>query len=228
MKRYACLAALLALAACESPAEPPVPATRPQLALLTSLPIVFAEGFSLETQRNELLAALEKEYEVMPVDGPEQLRPGGVLLAIQPQALTAERLVALDAWVRRGGRLVLLADPSLLWESELPLGDRFRPPYAYPDTGLLRHWGLTLGQEGVPAAEIVTHDLGNGISAEASSFGTLATSSRDCRLSHARTVARCRLGRGQVTVVADADFAMRQAVPGNQQAVVRLVGELSR
>ena len=59
--------------------------------------------------------------------------PGGLLLAAQPQALTAERLVALDDWVRAGGRLVLLADPSLRWESSRPLGDRFRPPYAFPD-----------------------------------------------------------------------------------------------
>jgi hypothetical protein len=69
-----------------------------------------------------------------------------LLLAAQPQALTAERLVALDKWVRDGGRLVLLADPLLRFDSSRPLGDRFRPPLRYPDTGLLAHWGLAAGR----------------------------------------------------------------------------------
>ena len=79
-----------------------------------------------------------------PVDLPSRLPDGALLLAAQPRALPAEELVALDAWVRRGGRLVLLADPLLEWPSELPLGDPRRPPLAFPDTGLLKHWGLRL------------------------------------------------------------------------------------
>ena len=67
-----------------------------------------------------------------------------MLLAAQPRALPAEELVALDAWVRRGGRLLLLADPMLEWPSERPLGDRLRPPALFADTGLLQHWGLRL------------------------------------------------------------------------------------
>ena len=31
----------------------------------------------------------------------------------QPLAQTAENLVTLDTWVRRGGRVLLLADPLL-------------------------------------------------------------------------------------------------------------------
>ena len=62
----------------------------------------------------------------------------------QPQAQPAEALVELDAWVRRGGRVLLLADPALEWPSERPLGDLLRPPAAFADTGLLGHWGLTL------------------------------------------------------------------------------------
>lgn len=223
------LAAMAGLAGCEQ--EPPTAGAgepKPELALLTTLPIVFGESFGLEAERNPLLAALEERYEVVPVDGPEQLKPGGTLLAVQPQALTAERLVALDRWVREGGRLVLLADPSLRWESSRPLGDRFRPPYAYPDTGLLRHWGLTLEPEGEPAAEAVPHDLGGGAVATGSSFGRLASTSPSCTLTAQRGAARCRIGRGQVTVVADADFALDPEQPEHQRAVVTLVGEVAR
>jgi hypothetical protein len=124
--------------------------------------------------------------------------------------------------------MVLLADPSLTWESSRPLGDRFRPPYEYPDTGLLRHWGLTLEREAAPFAESVPHDLGSGVIVEASSFGRLASAGNACRLSQGGQVARCRIGRGRLTVVADADFAMNEAIPGNQGAVAKLVGELSR
>ena len=61
-----------------------------------------------------------------------------------PLAQTAENLVALDAWVRGGGRVLLLADPMLEWPSKRPLGDPLRPPPMFMDTGLLAHWGLRL------------------------------------------------------------------------------------
>ena len=62
----------------------------------------------------------------------------------QPNAQTAENLVALDAWVRRGGRVLLLADPLLEWPNQRALGDPLRPPVMFADTGLLGHWGLRL------------------------------------------------------------------------------------
>ena len=45
-----------------------------------------------------------------------------------PLAQPAEDLVALDDWVRGGGRVLLLADPMLEWPSKRPLGDPLRPP----------------------------------------------------------------------------------------------------
>ena len=60
----------------------------------------------------------------------------------QPLAQPAEDLVALDDWVRGGGRVLLLADPMLEWPSKRPLGDPLRPPPMFMDTGLLAHWGL--------------------------------------------------------------------------------------
>ena len=195
--------AWLALAGC-SPHAPAAPAEKPEVALLTSLPIIFSEQFTLDAPANPLRQALEQEVRLVPVDGPEQLVPKQQLLAIQPQALTAERLVALDRWVRGGGRLVLLADPRLEWESSRPLGDKFRPPFEFPDTGLLAHWGLTLaaGEEGPAPAQV------GGTAVTVVSPGVFTARGKDCRVADGGLVATCRLGKGQAIVVADADWVM--------------------
>lgn len=217
----------LALTGCRDQTAPPPVADKPDLALLTSLPIVFGETFTLDAPRHPLLGALEKRFTVASVDGPEQLKGQGLLLAIQPQALTAERLVALDQWVRGGGRLVLLADPFLSFESSRPLGDRFRPPLRYPDTGLLAHWGLTLESDVDNRLESVETDLGRGIRLKSGGLGSLTRSGGDCTLSRSRAVARCRIGKGYATIVADADFAL-SPLPAEHEVAVALLAELAR
>lgn len=226
MRRWRLALLVAALGACQ--AETKEPEQRPEVALLTSLPILFGEGFGLDTARSALLDELERGFAVMPVDGPEQLPQGGVLLAVQPQALTAERLVALDRWVRNGGRMLLLADAFLTFESSRPLGDRFRPPLRYPDTGLLAHWGLKLEDRSDVGGEAVDTDLGRGIRVTARGLGSLTRAGGDCTLSPTRAVARCRIGKGYVTVLADADVAMADDPDrGGQKAVTALLGELT-
>lgn len=201
------------------------PTAKRDLALLSSLPIAFGESFGLDTPRNPLLDELEGRFTVTPIDGPEQLPREGLLLAVQPQAMTAERLVALDRWVRDGGRLVLMSDPVLRFESERPLGDRFRPPLRYPDTGLLAHWGLRL-DSGIDS-EATQTDLGRGIKVDAAGFGSFTRAGGNCTLSPSRAAARCRIGKGYATLVADADFALSPE-PEQRAAVLRLLGELAR
>src|SRR6476646_2804364 len=102
----------------------------PTSLLLTSLPLVFSENFSLQDGGSPALEALETRYRVIPIsvtDGAE-LAKGRLLLMAQPRAQTAENLVVLDQWVRLGGRVLILADPMLEWPSGLPLGDALRPP----------------------------------------------------------------------------------------------------
>lgn len=199
-------------------------AGKPELALLTGLPLVFGESFTLETTRSPVLAGLEEHYRVRLVDGPEQLEPGELLLAAQPRALTAERLVQLDEWVRGGGRLLLLADPRLTWPSDLPLGDRQRPPYSFADTGLLAHWGLTLEAPAPGTSARVTFTLG-GRAVASDSPGRLTSSGRDCRVAVDGRSAQCRLGKGWGRVVADADF-LREA--GGPEAVTAALEQLGR
>jgi hypothetical protein len=125
---------------------------RPPLMLLTTLPLVFPEEFSLQSGGSKALTALETRYRVVPIGTTDSatLRQGRLLLLAHPLAQPAEALVDLDRWVRDGGRVLLLADPRLEWPSKLPLGDKLRPPPAFADTGLLAHWGLQLGASGDP------------------------------------------------------------------------------
>jgi len=222
-------AALLAIAGCKPDApEPSAPprdaADRPTLLLLTSLPLVFGESFSLEGMGSPALKALETRYRVRPVatTDAKTLSQARVLLMAHPLAQPAEALVDLDRWVRGGGRLLLLADPALDWHSDLPLGDSRRAPPAFADTGLLSHWGLRLDapdERGPMQRRVGGHEI------LTVSPGTLTGR---CAITRDRAVARCRIGQGQVTVVADADFLNVEDLDGPiEQNLGAMLAELA-
>jgi hypothetical protein len=199
------MAASLALARYwRSPAHlPPRPASaRPTLLLLTSLPLIFAEDFSLKNDRSDAFKRLRTRYRVVPISVTDRadLAKGRLLLMAQPQAQTAENLVTLDDWVRGGGRVLLLADPMLEWPSERPLGDPLRPLPMFADTGLLGHWGLRLD---APDARRPEKRKLTGFDVTAVSAGQLFG---NCQISPDRFVADCHIGKGTAIVVADADF----------------------
>ncbi len=198
---------------------------RPALLLLTSLPLMFGEHFSLEGGGSDALTALEKHYRVLPISvtDPAELRRGRLLLMAHPPAQTADDLVALDKWVRDGGRVLLLADPMLEWPSERPLGDPLRPSPMFADNGLLAHWGLRLDmpEERGP----MSRQLG-GREVLTASPGSLHGT---CEVSDDRLVAHCRIGKGAATIVADADFLNLRNLDGpTQNNLDALVGELAR
>ena len=188
------------------PGQAPLPARpaaqRPTLLLLTSLPLMFGESFSMQQAGSPALAALERRYRVVPISvtAASELAKGRLLLMAQPRAQPAEDLVALDNWVRGGGRLLLLADPMLEWPSELPLGDPLRPPPMFMDTGLLAHWGLRLDapdERGVAMRELRSSTVATVSPGQL--FG-------GCRIAHGRLVADCLVGKGRAIVLADADL----------------------
>jgi hypothetical protein len=208
-------------------AERPV-AERPPLMLLTALPLMFGEGFSLESGGSKALTALESRYRVLPIStsSAAELAKGKLLLMAQPLAQTPENLVALDEWVRRGGRVLLLADPRLEWPSERPLGDRLRPPLMFMDTGLLAHWGVRLDapeERGAVGRKIGSYDV------VAVSPGSLEGK---CKISQDRLVAHCAVGRGQATIIADADLIgtehLGDAAGANLDAVLSELAKLER
>ena len=136
-----------------------------------------------------------------------------------PLAQPAEDLVALDRWVRSGGRVLLLADPMLEWPNPRPLGDPLRPPPMFMDTGLLAHWGLRLDapdERGAKAEKLGGYDVLTV--SPGSLFG-------GCAISADRLVAHCRIGKGAATIVADADLLDAQDLGG--KAAHNLDGLLS-
>jgi hypothetical protein len=217
-------AAGLAYVAEREQAPPPAASAKPALMLLTTLPLVFGEQFGLEGGGSPALKALETRYKVNSVGVADSatLKQGRLLLMAHPLAQPAEALVDLDRWVRSGGRLLLLADPLLEWPSERPLGDTLRPPPAFADTGLLRHWGLRLDapEERGP----MSRRLG-GFEVLTNSPGALAGR---CPVSRDRLVARCRIGKGEATIVADADFLNVEDLDGpTDKNLDALLAELS-
>lgn len=219
MSRARALAALLLLAAPASCREAQPAAPKPTLHLLTSLPLLFGEGFALDAERPVVTAYLERSYRLAPVDLPSQLPAGATLLAVQPRALPPGELVALDQWVRGGGRLLLLADPFLEWPSGRPLGDRLRPPILFADTGLLGHWGLRLDSPDKRGPVAV----GRPIGATLVSPGSLVRTGGNCRIAADGRYADCRLGRGRAIVVADADWLNVEADSVNLPALDALI-----
>ena len=203
------VAALALLAACSRPAANAADQDRTDLYVITSLPLFFGEGFGLGFVKPDIVRVLEKQHRLVPADVPSQLPPRATLLMAQPRALPAEELVALDQWVREGGRLVLLADPMLEWPSERPIGDRLRPPMMFADTGLLAHWGLRLD---APDRRGLTYSPSDVDPVALLSPGTLVKQGEGCAIEEGGWMAICAVGKGKATIVADADFLNVEAL----------------
>jgi hypothetical protein len=187
------------------PPTAPPPQPKPELMLMSALPLAWGERGPLEPNGRPAAAyqAVEREFRIRPVDvlDSHSLDSGRLLLLAQPRALAPDELVALDAWVRGGGRALILTDPMLLWPSELPLGDirRLGP--------LLAHWGLHLEQPGKPRV-LVEHLETGGEQRRMILFAPGRFSSRDrsCAVRSSGLLADCRLGQGRAILVADADM----------------------
>jgi hypothetical protein len=199
-------AALLLLAASAPPPAAPA-APRPKVMLMTGLPLVWGEKgpFDPESRPAEAYARLSREFDFTPVDVLDEpaLARGRILFLAQPQRLSPAELAALDSWIRSGGRALILTDPALTWPSGLPLGDIRRPPPVGLLGPLLRHWRLSM--EG-PQAAGEAEALWNGRRILMDSPGRLRSSSSDCAVAPGGWTALCRLGRGAVRLVADADL----------------------
>lgn len=222
--------ALWARQRAERPLPERPPGERPALMLLTGLPLMFGDEFSLGGNGSPALAALEERYRVKPIStgAAAELSAARLLLMAQPSAQRAEDLVAIDQWVRSGGRALVLADPALNWPSERALGDPLRPPPMFADTGLLAHWGLRLDAPDVPGPRQLPLGRWNVLTG---SPGTLVASTPACKVEKGGLVARCRIGRGRATIIADADFldiGRPEGLDGpTRNNLAALVGELA-
>lgn len=215
-RRALLVMAALPLAACAD-AQPPRPRQTGPIALFTSLPLVWSESADLrgllrsDAPVHWALAALRRHGEVRPLDSfiaagdSGALDRFGYLVMAQPRALAPQENLALDSWVRSGGRLLLFADPLLTEESAFPLGDRRRPEGTVLLSPILDHWKLQLlFDEDQPPGENEVDLAGHAIPVNLPGRFVVAPGSRHCTLLAGGIAALCRLGKGHVLLVADA------------------------
>ena len=206
---------------------------RPQLALMGTVPIYWGEAADMdEVLRGEghphwARAVIERHLHPVPLDylSEESLAPYEMLLMAQPRGLTAEENVALDSWVRAGGRLLLFADPMMTGESRFGIGDRRRPQDVALLSPILTHWGLELWLD-EQQGEGLTHvdpDRDN-IPVNMAGSWVVAETNEDCATMRDRLIVRCQLGDGEAMLVADAALLdLEGPHPGALEAFVKLM-----
>lgn len=208
----ACLAGLVAVQALVSLAGAPLAsrAAGPRVAVMSALPLFRdhrAAGGPLDVGgRSPLLQAMGVSPE--PVD---RLDGGALsafdrLLLVQPRLLRPEELVALDAWVRAGGHVTILADPLLHWSDGRSPGDPGRAPLTSLLDPLFTHWGLTLEPANARAGEERRVLAGGGVLQLVGASRFTLAKGAPCRLEEQGLIARCRIGEGEAALVADADW----------------------
>lgn len=191
--------------------NPPAPVVRPSLAIMTSLPIAPMRdrtiGDILQDKDGPHPAAvsLARHFQLRFIDflSPQNLAGAKQLLLAHPRAMQPGELVALDGWVRAGGKVVILADPLLAWSGPFPLGDSRRAPVTSLLDPLFAHWGLELEPASNGSISRVMPDRHLLVTSGASRF---RVNSLTCTVQAAGFVARCPLGRGTALMVADADL----------------------
>ena len=145
---------------------------------------------------------------------------GDLLVLAQPRALSASENLALDGWVRAGGAVLLFADPMLDAHSIFAPGDPRRPQDVALLSPILARWGLKLffdpGQdpaerlvelpEGALPVRLSGHfaPVGTGGDSRAGEVRALRENAGRCRIEAQGLLAQCKIGKGQVLLVADA------------------------
>lgn len=218
------LAAPLLLAACSAADPDPAPSptvapsagkeagAKDELLLFTSLPIYWSEGgvgdlLATDAAPHWARTALEQRFDLRPVDALTSLpATGGTLLMAQPRALSPAENVALDDFVRAGGRVVLIADPMLDVHSSYGFGDKRRPAAIAMLSPILARWGLRLTMDEREAYEAQWGGHAFPVEEGGLFERTGAGHESRCHLSSGDLAARCNVGAGKVQLLADATF----------------------
>ncbi len=215
-----------------------------RIGLMSSLPLYWPLGADLATiaqgqgQVPWQRTALARSYALEPLD---TLSPIPALAAdqpeidplaglrriaiIQPRGLSASDNVALDSWVRAGGRLLLVLDPALTGEYDLPLGDPRRPVDTALIPPVVARWGLAVSFDEDQAVAVTSARLGETALPLALSGAVtiIDPKAADCTLLASGAAARCRVGRGEVTLIADAALFEHEELAGENAATMRAV-----
>lgn len=185
---------------------------KPEMLLLTGLPLIWGEGdgpsdvLKGSIEPSGVFTSLSRSYVIEPIDAPasDTLAGSKLLLIAQARPPGPAGLVAIDAWVRSGGRALILTDPSLRWPSELALGDPRRPPGDDGLGPLLAHWGLSLASP--PTGPVLATRFIGDARIMFAAPGRFSRTNGRCRLSEEGLIADCRIGKGRALLIADADM----------------------
>jgi hypothetical protein len=186
----------------------------PVLGLMTTLPLQWSEGgveaaVSSDAAPHPVYARLSVVYQVVPVDNLDQLAGLKLLFLAQPRGLSPGELVKLDAWVRGGGRLLLLADPALQWGSLYPFGDKRRPLFTSMLSPLFAYWGVELVLP-IDKAEPTALRRLDGMTIRTQTPGEWrakpGAKNMFCKIAADMIYAECAVGKGRAVLVADADL----------------------
>jgi hypothetical protein len=233
------------MACCAFPDEPErvAPGERPRLGLMTSLPLYWplgAEMVDIASGKAELpwqRLALERSHVLVPLDTLSPL-PGLMpdddetnplegldrLAVIQPRGLSPADNVALDEWVREGGRLLLVLDPMLTGEYDLALGDPRRPTDMALIPPVVTRWGLAITFDDTQdPARMVPFGAGEVEVALAGTVEKNGAATDLCRIDADRSLARCTIGAGQVTLFADAAMFEGGHASEHRDALIQLL-----
>ena len=207
--------------------------TAPQMALMGTIPIYWGEAAGIDemlsgaAEPHWARQVLERDFTLAPLDylDAEALAGHDYLLLAQPRGLTGEENVALDAWVRAGGNLLLFADPLITAESRFPLGDRRRPQDTVLLSPILTRWGLDLQFDGAQDTDLQMREFA-GFPLPVQMAGRLAPlmPGAACTLEAEGVVAWCRIGSGHALIVADAAVIdLAGPYEGAEAAFIRLL-----
>jgi hypothetical protein len=235
-------AAMLALAGCNpTPADKAdtPKAAKPTLGLMTSLPLYWGEGAGIadlaagraalpwQRQALEVHNALVPLDTLSPIpalspDAPEVDPLAGMtrLAVIQPRGFSPADNAALDAWIRNGGRLLLVLDPVLTGDYDIPLGDPRRPVDTALIPPVVERWGLAVSYDEAQAAGVTTAKLAGAALplALAGRIAIVDPSAARCTTAAGGAAAICRVGKGRVTLIADAALFEHPELAGEDGA----------
>lgn len=199
---------------------------KPKLGLMTSLPLYwplgadFSELAGGDAEVPGQRAALEEEHELVlldtlsPIaglteDAPETDPLEGLerLAVIQPRGLSPADNVALDEWVRGGGQLLLVLDPYLGGHYPLPLGDPRLPNEVALIPPVVERWGLVVYADDALLEVFRATEIEGALIPviSAGEVREVDASVSNCQLFGEGLAARCQIGEGRVTLVADAE-----------------------
>ena len=199
------------LAACSTGKVSEEAAPKHPVGLFSTLPIYWGEGdmaaiLDGSNHSDWVRDLIEQRFDIEPLDTVEPDAIDGLdrIIMAQPRPLAPSENVALDNWVRAGGRLLIFADPLLTRHSDFALGDRRRPQDVVLLSPILTRWGLELRfDDAQPSEERLISASGKQYPVNlAGQF--VATGDGKCTISEAGLFAWCSVGNGRVTLMADA------------------------